>query len=142
MSDLNADHRQLRELADWYAEAVDGHRPELLDSIMAIDAVIEGPHFRMAGIAEIRGIPAMLKNLYIRTRHEIHRQVVMIEGESAAGETSCTASHFFLDADKHPQALIWHLRYLDTFGKIDGRWRFLARKLEIDRTDTVPVDPA
>lgn len=140
MSGSMSDHQQLRQLAELYAKAVDGHHPELLDAIMALDAVIEGPQFSMTGISEIRGIPEMLKKHYLRTRHEVHNQTVSIDGEQASGETYCTASHLFLDEHGKAQALIWKMRYLDLFSRSEGRWQFSRRKLEIDWTETRPAN--
>lgn len=133
---------KFRQLAELYAQAADSHRPELLDLIMTDDAVIEGPDFRMSGIAEIRAIPAMLKQYYARTRHLIHNQTIMINGDQASGETYCTASHLLREMKDGAQVLVWHMRYQDAFQKQGEQWRFTRRTLLIDWTETHAVDAA
>lgn len=59
-----------------------------------------------------------------------------MEGESATGETSCTASHLLMDKD---EVLIWHLRYQEVFRKTGEHWKFARRRILIDWTETVPV---
>lgn len=139
MNNAASDILQFRELAELYAQGADRNRPELFDSIMANDAVVEGPDFRMVGVAEIRAIPAILKSHFRRTRHEVHNQTVRIHGETAAGETYCTASHLLHEPKDGAQLMIWHVRYQDAFCKKDGRWAFSSRRLEIDWTEMRPV---
>jgi len=130
VNDTITDRQQFRQLAELYAQAVDSNRPEVLDAIMSVDAVIEGPGF----------IPAMLKKHYRRTRHEIHNQTTTIDGEQASGETYSTASHLL--RDEKDQVLVWHVRYLDVFCRRNGQWIFLSRKLEIDWTEVRSIVPA
>lgn len=136
MNDSIVELQEFRRLAELYAQAADSNRPELLDAIMTDDAVIEGAEFRMEGIAEIRRIPAMLKEFYLRTRHLVHNQTVVVEGEQASGETYSTASHLLKDG---AQVLVWHMRYQDVFHKHGGQWRFAKRTLLIDWTETRAV---
>lgn len=140
MNALDADHWKFRQLAELYAQAVDSNRPELLESIVTADAVIEGPAFRMSGIHEIRGIPAMLREYYQQTRHLVHNQVIMINGDQATGETYGTADHLLRgESNGVQQILVWHLRYKDVSRKEEGSWLFACRKLEIDWTETRTV---
>lgn len=133
------DPLQFRQLAELYAQAADGNRPELFDSIMAADAVIEGPDFRMTGAAEIRTIATLLKTHFRRTRHEVHNQTIRIDGERASGETYGTASHLLHEAKDGMQLLVWHVRYQDAFIRKDGQWVFSSRRLEIDWTEMRPA---
>lgn len=142
MNDSMLELQKLRQLAELYAQAADSNRPELLDLIMTNDAVIEGPDFRMSGIAEIRGIPAMLKQYYVRTRHLVHNQTVEINGDQAAGETYGTASHLLHEMETGAQVLVWHMRYQDQFQKQGEQWRFSRRTLLIDWTETRAVTVA
>lgn len=135
MNETASDIFEFRKLAELYAQGADRNRPELFDSIMADDAVVEGPDFKMVGVAEIRTIPEILKSHFRRTRHEVHNQSISIEGGKATGETYCTASHLLNEPKDGAQLMVWHVRYQDMFGKQDGRWVFQSRKLEIDWTE-------
>jgi hypothetical protein len=137
VSESIPESQEFRRLAELYAQAADGNRPELLDAIMMDDAVIEGPQFRMEGIANIRRIPAMLKEFYLRTRHLVHNQTVVVDGENASGETYGTASHLLKDG---AQVLVWHMRYHDSFRKHGEQWRFAKRTLLIDWAETRAVN--
>ncbi|HKY91452.1 MAG TPA: nuclear transport factor 2 family protein [Nevskiaceae bacterium] len=126
-----------RDLAERYAQAADRNRPALLDTIMADDVVLEGPGFVMAGLAEVRGFPAMLAQRFRGTRHLVHNQVIEVDGDRATGETYCTASHLLRES---PQVLVWHLRYQDEFRHVQGAWRLARRRIVLDWTETRPVD--
>lgn len=135
---MDADLSIFRTLAERYAQAADRNRPEILDAIMADDIVLEGPGFRMSGLAEVRGFPAMLAQRFRGTRHLVHNQVVTVDGDAARGETCSTASHRLRET---PQVLVWHLRYEDEFRRVGSDWRFARRAIVIDWTETRNVDP-
>jgi hypothetical protein len=132
---------ELRRLANVYARAMDRDEPELLDTIVTDDIVIEGPGFRQQGLAEIRGNPAILRQMFLMTRHVVHNQTVRIHGDEAEGETYCTASHILRPGvdGEGDAALVWAVRYQDRFRRVDDRWRFSRRTLIIDWTETRPV---
>jgi hypothetical protein len=139
MNTSGDDRQAFRILAELYAQAADHHRPELMDAVMAEDAVLEGPGFRLAGRAAIRAIPDMVRQRYRVTRHVVENQVVTVDGGQAKGETYCTASHLYDDPAAGPQVLVWHIRYQDRFVRTDSGWRFAERRLVIDWTETRSV---
>ena len=112
------DPNVFRTLAELYAQAADRNRPELLDRIMAEDAVIEGPGFRLNGRVEIRTIPASLHQRFHATRHVVENQAVTVDGAAAAGETYCTANHLYEQPGTGMQVLAegntWHDSYWGT----------------------------
>jgi uncharacterized protein (TIGR02246 family) len=126
-----------RALAERYAQAADRNRPELLDAIMTDDVVLDGPGFTMTGLEQVRGFPAVLAQRFRGTRHVVHNQTVEVDGERATGETYCTASHLLRDS---AHALVWHLRYQDTYRRKQGQWRIARRTVVLDWTETTPVD--
>jgi len=132
----NPDAAAFRLLAERYAEACDRNRPELLEAIMAEDAVIEGPGFRMSGRAEIRAIPASLRQQFRGTRHVVENQSVAVDGDQAVGETYGTANHLYESTESGMKVLVWHIRYQDRFVRSADGWRFAERRLVLDWTET------
>jgi SnoaL-like domain len=132
---------ELLRLAFLYAKAMDRHDAPLLEQVMAPDVVIEGPGFVQTGFDEARRSPAMLRDMYLLTQHVVHNQTVTIDGDTAEGETYCTASHVHRpqgDTDR-TTALVWSLRYQDRFVRTPAGWRFARRKLIVDWSETRPV---
>jgi hypothetical protein len=52
--------------------------------------------------------------------------ILSLSDDRATGEAYCLAHHVMVNGDK---------RRLDTFTKLDGRWRFLERLLYVDWVD-------
>ena len=137
---------ELRRLADLYARAMDTKDASLLEAIMAADAILVGPGFRIEGLEAIRAIPATLGQYYRKTQHVVTQQLAQLEGDRAVGETYCTAHHIlFPDPTLGDQVLTWHIRYQDRFAKVGGAWRFARRDLIVDwmevRTISLPLGP-
>ena len=129
-----------RQLAEIYATAVDGRRPELFERIMTEDIVIIGPTFRAQGLAEVRAIPQMLEKRFLVTRHAIHNQLVEISGDEASGEVYCTADHIWENADGQAELTSWCLRYEDRFVRQGGVWRFASRHITVDWSEARPLE--
>jgi len=130
-----------RRIASLYARAMDRNEPDLLNDILTEDIVIEGPGFTMQGLEQVRQSPAMLRQMYLMTQHQVHNQTLSVAGDEATGETYCTASHVL-----HPEAgaeghtaHIWTLRYQDTLRREDGAWRLARRALVVDWSEFRPV---
>jgi len=132
---------ELLRLAFLYARAMDRHDPALLEQVMADDAVIEGPGFVQEGLAKTQQSPVLLQKMYLLTRHIVHNQTVTIDGDTAEGETYCTASHVHRpEGDSNrTAALVWAIRYQDRFVRTPAGWRFARRALVIDWSETRPV---
>lgn len=131
-----ADILALRSIAELYAQAMDRNRPELLDRILTSDAVLEGPGFRLVGIAEIRQAPATLQQRFRAVRHLVHNQPLRIDRERAEGETYATAFHLSDKEDGTPEVLLWHIRYQDRFRCEQGQWKLAHRVVVLDWTET------
>lgn len=139
--DLPAVEGELRRLAFLYATAMDRNDAPLLEQVLAPDAVIEGPGFVIEGLERAQESPAMLRRMYLLTRHVIHNQTVTVDGDGAEGETYGTASHVFRPEGDGTAttALIWAIRYQDRFVRTGAGWRFARRALVIDWSETRPV---
>lgn len=134
-----ADEATLYQLAAGYARAIDRNEPDALAVLFMPDAVIEGKGFRIEGIEAIRGIPAMLRQRYLKTLHVLHQQTCVVTGDSAGAETHCTANHVTDLGGGRASNLIWVIRYQDGFTRSGGQWRFARRQLILDWTETREV---
>jgi hypothetical protein len=115
-----------------YARAMDRNEPALLDEIFTADAVIEAPSLRIEGLAEIRKMPAVLKQKYAITNHSVCNQTVEIAGDRATGETYCLGHLVSVAARGGEFVLAESVRYLDEWSCTDGVWRFTRREIVVD----------
>jgi hypothetical protein len=74
-------------------------------------------------------------NRYDVTTHFNGQSTVTIDGDRATGESYTIAHHLYTE-DGTRKIMIASLRYLDSFAKIAGRWRFAERKLILDWSET------
>ena len=71
-------------------------------------------------------------NKYEATTHFLGQSTIFaLTGERATGEAYCLAHHITVDGGKR-RLMLASLRYLDTFAKVDGAWRFAERLLYVD----------
>src|SRR4029077_20556200 len=74
-------------------------------------------------------------NQYAATMHFVGQSTIStLSGDRARGEAYCIAHHLTVDGEKR-RLMVAHLRYLDTFAKINGAWPFAERLLYVDRQD-------
>jgi len=119
----------LRRTADLYAQGADRRDKSLWEAVLADDCVIEGPGFTMEGRAANLGSIDALGQMFRATIHRVHNQVATVTGDTASGETYCTADHLLNDVDS---VLVWTIRYLDQWRREGGQWRFTHRKLIVE----------
>ncbi|MTE14410.1 nuclear transport factor 2 family protein [Nocardia aurantiaca] len=132
----------LRELIERYASYADRRRDadiaELFteDGTLVIERGGEQPTSTMRGRAEIEAAMKPLDR-YRVTQHVVANQLLDFSGDTVRGETYCTASHVYDDANG-PRVLVMHIRYADTFAHESGKWRFRQRRLLVDWTEDRP----
>lgn len=128
-------------LACDYAVAMDRNQPALLAQVLSEDCVIEAPGVVIEGLTANQKSPAILREMFLMTQHVIHNQTLTVNGDTAEGETYCTASHVFKPADdgNKTNALIWAIRYQDKLSRTAAGWRFTKRSLIVDWSETRPV---
>jgi len=131
-----ADQAALRGTAELYAQGADRKEKALWQQVLAEDCVIEGPGFTIAGRDANLGSIDALGQMFRATVHRVHNLVATIDGDSATGETYCTADHLLPDAD---MILVWTIRYQDMWRREDGVWRFTRRKLVVEWEEARPV---
>jgi uncharacterized protein (TIGR02246 family) len=134
------DRLALRELADRYARAVDRRDWELAARLFTRDCVLVGPGYELAGrdaiLAGLRQI-----DRFSATQHSVHNQLFEIAGDSASGETYCTAHHLF-EREGSRRKLSWGIRYQDRCQREEGQWRYQRRELLLDWTQDLPLESA
>ncbi len=121
----------LRQKAELYAQGADRRDKKLWAEILTDDCVLEGPGFTLSGRDAVLASLDVLTAMYAATQHRVHNQTVTISGDSALGETYCTADHLSLK-DGRKELLSWAIRYQDQWRREDGGWRFCHRKLLLD----------
>lgn len=126
-----ADVIALRRTAELYAQGADRRDKAIWAAILTDDCVIEGPGFALAGREAVLGSLDFLASSYDATQHRIHNQIATVDGDTAAGETYCTADHLFR-VDGAPRLLCWAIRYQDRWRREAGVWRFAQRTLIVD----------
>jgi uncharacterized protein (TIGR02246 family) len=138
---IEDDKRELRELALRYARACDTHDGAEFAAIFTEDGEIVSPKHTMTGRDQIVAIvPSALKSMYLRTMHMVHNDLVWVEGDTARGETYCTAHHLTKTSDTQASDYIMSIVYDNRFRKVDGRWYFSHRKLNLKWSKTDIVD--
>jgi uncharacterized protein (TIGR02246 family) len=134
--------RELNELAFRYARACDTHDAGEFSAIFTEDGVIISPRSTMTSREQIASvIPPALKSMYLRTMHMVFNNLVWIDGDIATGETYCQAHHITKQPDGTVTDYIMSIIYDNQYRKVDGRWYFSHRKLNLkwSKTDTVDL---
>jgi hypothetical protein len=136
-----ADRLAIRELIDGYAHCADRRDAEGQKALFTTDTRFL---VYMGGEGtdptdDLRGresLTPVFENLstYEVTTHFNGQSTVEFEGDQATGETYCLAHHVYT-AGGERKLMIASLRYLDTFVKEDGTWRFGERRLYVDWTE-------
>src|SRR5690242_10115863 len=137
-----ADRLALRELFDAYARCADRRDAEGQKALFTDDTVLavymegEGsePTYVLNGRDALTPVFEDL-NRYETTTHFNGQSTVILDGDSASGESYTIAHHVYTEDGTH-KIMIASLRYLDTFAKLDGRWYYAERKLILDWSET------
>lgn len=140
--DQAADRLALRELFDAYAHCADRRDAEGQKALFTVDSNFvvfmagEGsePTFALQGRESLTSVFSDL-NQYEATTHFNGQSTVVIDGNTATGE-SYTMAHHLTVVENDRTMMVAALRYLDTFSKIDGAWFFAERRLIVDWTET------
>lgn len=133
---MSADLALLRQTAELYAVGADRRDKALWTQVLVEDCVIEGPGFSISGRNANLGSLDALDQMFRATQHRVHQVVAAITGDTATGETYCTADHLLKDAD---MILVWSIRYQDIWRREDSVWRFTHRRLIVDWEETRAV---
>jgi hypothetical protein len=142
-----ADRLAIRELVDAYAHCADHRDAEGQKSLFTGDThfvvYMEGkgtePTQELSGREALTPVFEALNN-YQATMHFNGQSTITLDGDRATGESYCIAHHLFTEGGER-KLMVAHLRYDDTFVKVDGAWLFGERNLYVDWTETRPSLP-
>ncbi|MGP4022351.1 nuclear transport factor 2 family protein [Actinomadura sp. 3N407] len=123
---LCADRRDLSGLADLFTD----------DGVLVLPDPPRslGPVRTFSGRDEIIAALSPLNDVPV-TSHEIVGQVL----DGVTGHIACVAHHLTEREEGRPSDLVWHLRYTDTYRRLNGTWHFARRELQIDFIETRTV---
>jgi len=141
-----AESRELHELVERYAQAVDRADGAAVAELFADDGVLalwmvpgsDEQTGERVGPAEIATVGDGLRR-YVATHHTISSHTSVVDGMHAQGETLCTAHHVEEAEGKRIDKVLY-LRYLDVFTRTTDGWRFARRELHVQWQSTLPVD--
>jgi hypothetical protein len=142
-----ADRLAIRELVDAYAHCADRRDSEGQKALFTEDThfvvYMDGqgskPTQVLDGRAALTPVFEALNN-YQATMHFNGQSTIVLDGNRATGESYCIAHHVFTEGGER-KLMVAHLRYDDTFVKVDGGWLFAERKLYVDWTETRSSHP-
>ena len=142
-----ADRLAIRELVDAYAHCADRRLAEQQKSLFTDDThfvvYMNGQGSEPTQVIDGReGLTPVFEDLnrYEATQHFNGQSTISLDGDRATGESYCIAHHLFTE-DGERKLMLAHLRYGDTFVKLDGAWLFAERNLYVDWIETKPSHP-
>ena len=137
-----ADRLSIRELVEAYAHCADRRDAKGQMSLFTADthfvvhmnAKDPKPSQELHSREALAPVFADLSR-YNATTHFVGQSTILtLKGDRATGETYCLAHHVTVDGGKR-RLMVASLRYLDTFAKVEGAWRFAERLLYVDWLD-------
>ena len=141
-----AESRELHELVERYAQAVDRADGTAVAELFARDGVLalwmdpssDAQTSELVGRDQIATVGDSLSR-YVATHHTISSHTAVIDRMAASGETLCTAHHVE-DVDGGRQDRVLYIRYIDSFTRETEGWRFTRREVRVQWQSTLPVD--
>jgi uncharacterized protein (TIGR02246 family) len=129
------DRLALHDLVHRYAAYVDDRELDRAAALFALDGELVPSRGEPAvGRPAVRAALAAVERVDA-TRHTVTGIVLDRTGPHAAtGRVSGEAHHLTEETDH-----VWHLVYRDAYRRLDGRWHFARRALEIVGTEDRPV---
>jgi hypothetical protein len=128
-----ADRIAIRELVDAYAHCADRRLAEQQKSLFTDDThfvvYMNGQGSDPTQVLDGReALTPVFEDLnrYQATQHFNGQSTISLDGDRATGESYCIAHHLFTE-DGERKLMLAHLRYGDTFVKLDGAWLFAER---------------
>ncbi|OBJ58203.1 nuclear transport factor 2 family protein [Mycobacterium sp. 1423905.2] len=122
---------ELHQLVTAYCRAVDRADYDALRRLYHPDATDSHGSFSTGGVEEFIA-QLQAAQPYVRvSQHNITTTNFAIDGDTARGEVYCLAFHTFAGAE-HDVDVVIGGRYLDTYSRHDGHWKFRHRTIVTD----------
>ena len=142
-----ADRLAIRELIDAYAHCADRRDADGQKALFTEDThfvvYMNGQGSEPTQVLDGReALTPVFQDLnrYQATQHFNGQSTIELDGDRATGESYCIAHHLFTE-NRERKLMLAHLRYRDTFIKLDGAWLFAERNLYVDWIETKPSHP-
>ena len=103
--------------------------------VVFMNARSERPSMELNRREDLAPVFDELNKYEVTTHFNGQSTVVVLDGDSATGETYCIAHHVSSSEGKRT-LFIASIRYYDVFAKVEGKWLIAERKLICDWTDT------
>ena len=140
-----ADRLAIRELFDAYAHCADTRDAEGQKALFADDTrfavFMDGPGTDPSYVLEGREALSPVfddLNRYDVTMHFNGQSTVILNGDTATGDSYTIAHHVFTEDGVRKMMVAW-LRYLDTFTKVAGTWYIAERQIILQWSETRPL---
>jgi ketosteroid isomerase-like protein len=131
---------EIRQLAMLYARGVDRKDTALLRTLYTADAWdAHGLHFDGPAEKYVDFLEASLPYMHIGS-HFICHHLVSVDGDRAEGEVYAIAWHLVPDGKGGLRHDLQAVRYIDSYRREDGAWRFSRRDLCFDMKLALPAD--
>ena len=142
-----ADRLAIRELIDAYAHCADRRLAEEQKSLFTEDThfvvFMNGQGSEPTQVLDGReALTPVFEDLnrYEVTQHFNGQSTISLDRDRATGESYCVAHHLFTEGGER-KLMLAHLRYGDSFEKVEGRWLFAERNLYVDWIETKSSRP-
>jgi uncharacterized protein with PIN domain len=136
----------LRALVDEYALASDTADFERFGSLFTLDGefVMSTPGssetITARGREQVKFGPSG-NQMFERTFHAVHNQIVDVDGDHGTGTTYCTARHLLRKADDSLEVILAPILYHDEYELTHEGWKFSRRELEWTWIERSPAEP-
>ncbi len=128
------DYAKIKQLIDRYGQAVDKADAKSLAACYTADVQIIVPGMPVMSGPDISEMQVQgVKNTFEKTQHRMFNIIYDVVGDTAEGETYCSALHIIKTGDMgKPVVLEWLIRYQDKLVRQDNEWKIQRRELIVD----------
>lgn len=139
-----ADRLALRDLVETYAHGADRRKPDLIASLFTPDGRLVVQRDPGAEPITRTGRDQIAKAMtglerYLATQHLVANQLVRVDGDTAQGETYCSAHHIYDDESGVRRNRVMAVRYHDDYVRTAEGWRIATRRLTCDWVEDRPL---
>lgn len=130
---------EIRELAQLYSRGVDRKDIALLKTLYTADGTdSHGPYYDGPADAYIGFLEASLPHMHVGG-HFICNHLVTVDGDSGEGEVYAIAWHLIPDGKGGLLHDMQGVRYIDSYRRENGQWRFAKRVVSFDMKLLLPA---
>lgn len=123
---------EIRELAQLYSRGVDRQDFALIRSLYTDDATdSHGAYYDGPVDGYVAFLEASLPHMHIGN-HFVCNHLVNVDGDTGEGEVYAIAWHLIPDGKGGQLHDIQGVRYIDSYRRVDGQWRFAKRVVSFD----------